>query len=231
MLSVAAAIRSIRKRLGESTTEFARRLGVGQSTISKYELNRVTPSRSTLLLLLPLAESKDEKRAIAEALGGDVDFIKVREAQLERDIAAAQAEMKAILDQERRSPGTRRWMLGLALQIARHPEIPLWLPTILSLWQRYYANPRMGSLMTELAEKMIARIRDEEVRWELQSPNDRPQRVMIRCPERGLPVFTGLTVTGQEFAVGSFNRMEVFCPHCHITHTWNKPDAFLEGAI
>lgn len=229
MSELGRLIRKIRKRQGKTMAEFGEQLNTTAATISRYEAGKFVPDRSALLKLLGVAQG-EERRALLRALGSvEPDRLDLKEKDLARDLEIARAEMERVLKEDRSAPETRRWMLGLALQIGRHPEIPLWLPTIMSLWQRYYTNPRMASLIAELGEKMIARIRDEEVRWELQAPNDAPQRVMIRCPEKGLPVFTGVTVTGREFAVGTFSRMEVFCPHCHITHTWNKPDAFLEG--
>jgi endogenous inhibitor of DNA gyrase (YacG/DUF329 family) len=53
-------------------------------------------------------------------------------------------------------------------------------------------------------------------------------RVMIRCPNTGRAVDTGVETTSQEeFASEVLVGQSVACPHCGQTHTWSKPDAFL----
>jgi transcriptional regulator with XRE-family HTH domain len=55
-------------RLKQTMTEFAESLGTDQSTISRYESGQVVPSKTVLILLFLLA-SGEERDAILEALG------------------------------------------------------------------------------------------------------------------------------------------------------------------
>lgn len=216
-----------------TTTEFAEAIGATNPTVSRYETGKLRPSRSMLLLLYAFAETAEERRPIVDALGGVPDQVKSSQEQFQRDLAVAQAEVAKVLREERSAPETRRWMLGLALQIGRQREIPLWLPTIMSLWNRYRNNVRMACTISALGDRMVDAIREEEIREELSTPTHEEQqkmRVMIRCPQTGAAVFTGVTVSGEDFKRGDFREMQVFCPHCHIFHQWEKADAYLENA-
>lgn len=68
MSELAASIKRVRTRLGETMAEFAETLGTQQSTISRYESGQVAPSGSTLILLYLLAV-EEERSVFAEALG------------------------------------------------------------------------------------------------------------------------------------------------------------------
>ncbi len=61
------ALRLIRQRHSQTQAEFAERLGLTHSMISKYESGRAVPSRTVLMLYLRLAEGV-EKPAILGAL-------------------------------------------------------------------------------------------------------------------------------------------------------------------
>ena len=69
--TLGSTIRAIRQRLKRSGTGFADLIGTDQSTVSRYEANQVVPSRTVLILLLLLA-SEEERPAIREAMG-DID--------------------------------------------------------------------------------------------------------------------------------------------------------------
>ena len=52
--------------------------------------------------------------------------------------------------------------------------------------------------------------------------------IMIKCPETGTPIATGLEAERAQFA-----RLPVFfsrtvCPHCRTTHEWFATDAWVE---
>jgi hypothetical protein len=57
---------------------------------------------------------------------------------------------------------------------------------------------------------------------------NRPHRIMIVCPERKLPVFTGTEATREQFDDTDFTFMETMCPHCHSPHTWTRSGMYLE---
>jgi transcriptional regulator with XRE-family HTH domain len=73
---LAKAIKSIRKRLGKNTTEFAQMLGINQATISRHEAGKSMPGFITLGRLLALAEEaeKEPLQARLEELVGPEDF-------------------------------------------------------------------------------------------------------------------------------------------------------------
>jgi hypothetical protein len=55
-------------------------------------------------------------------------------------------------------------------------------------------------------------------------------KLMIRCPNTGKPLFTGIAIDRATFE----NPTNVFrnntvgpCPHCGQMHTWSKEDAFV----
>jgi hypothetical protein len=53
---------------------------------------------------------------------------------------------------------------------------------------------------------------------------------MIKCPVTGKPLATGIAFgTRQAFETSTLTNNRVGpCPHCGQTHTWSKPDAWLE---
>lgn len=55
--------------------------------------------------------------------------------------------------------------------------------------------------------------------------------VMIKCPVTGKPVPTGFGMDRATFdnPTNQFTNNNVGCPHCGQTHTWSKPDAWVEG--
>jgi transcriptional regulator with XRE-family HTH domain len=70
-LTVGEAVRRIRKRIGQNTTDFGARVGITASAVSKYENGKISPGRSVLLLLQQMAETDEEREVISAALGGD----------------------------------------------------------------------------------------------------------------------------------------------------------------
>ena len=56
------------------------------------------------------------------------------------------------------------------------------------------------------------------------------RRVMILCPVRGVPAFTGDAMSADvyETAVLIDNVIGI-CRVCGLSHKWSKKDAFLEG--
>lgn len=75
-MTLGQSIKSIRKHLGETLVQFAARLGTDNSVVSRYENDRVVPSRSMLLLIAPYAETPAEKSALAKALGSNTELDK-----------------------------------------------------------------------------------------------------------------------------------------------------------
>ena len=75
--TLAKTIRSIRQGLKQTMVQFAESLGTEQSTISRYEAGQLVPSKTVLILLYVLA-SGDNREAILEALGASATAIRER---------------------------------------------------------------------------------------------------------------------------------------------------------
>jgi hypothetical protein len=56
-------------------------------------------------------------------------------------------------------------------------------------------------------------------------------RLMIKCPETRRAIYTGLMLTRTEFPDADLQVADIKCPHCGKTHSWSKPDAYLEGEL
>ena len=54
-------------------------------------------------------------------------------------------------------------------------------------------------------------------------------QVLITCPEKGKPVYTGLNYEWPTFDAAELPRQTVQCPLCGDTHEWTKDDAFLRS--
>ena len=56
------------------------------------------------------------------------------------------------------------------------------------------------------------------------------RRLMIMCPIKNTPVFTGIAMTDDAFSTSTLiDNVIVNCSACGYGHKWNKKDAFLEG--
>jgi hypothetical protein len=53
-------------------------------------------------------------------------------------------------------------------------------------------------------------------------------QVLIRCPIRGEPVYTGLDMDPDEFEATEFSMSLRKCSLCGDRHTWTKADAWLQ---
>jgi transcriptional regulator with XRE-family HTH domain len=208
--------------------EFGRMMGIAHSAISRYESGKIAPSRAVLVLLWGLAEGDYEKRVIAHALGEEPKTLEASVARFNRDVLQLAAEFDQELLRVRTSPETRRRFADLALKILAEPEMPIETVNLLSLWVKYRTNPAARAEFKDALTRL-------EIRLDLLESTDAPhaksgrRRVMIRCPETGKPVFTGVELTPAEFESTGITGMEVFCPHCKSGHLWDKSDAFLEA--
>ena len=55
------------------------------------------------------------------------------------------------------------------------------------------------------------------------------RNVMIRCPNTGEPVWTGVTMTAAMLADHSDDAVLNFrCPACRELHAWTKPEAWID---
>ncbi|HZZ78436.1 MAG TPA: helix-turn-helix transcriptional regulator [Gemmataceae bacterium] len=230
------ALQQIRQRHQMTQAEFASMLGLTHGAISKYESGKASPSRTVLLLYLALAEGR-EKPAIFEAIGG---------VQNLKDLwrpGAIEAAMQGLREHRRAAEQQGASVLladfakeALGILDDRGPMDPV-LVEVVREWRKHghRADAReifrkaQAYLEVELSRLGLLQPRSERPENRRQArPDSAPHRVMILCPETGQPVFTGVTVTAEEFRTGEIRNMEVWCPHCHISHYWEKADAYLE---
>lgn len=204
--------------------EFARKLGITHGMVSRYESGSVTPSKSVLLNLLPMAETDFEKASICGEMG-DVD-VAFREAC---------DELMEVFQEELRkhasSPETRKLFMDLAAEAARQNEVPSALLRILQAWKRYNHIQEVRNELNEAATRI------EKVGEGMLVPArraDRPQAdpdtryiVMIRCPQTRKALDTMWTTDREGWKNAEFEKQRVKCPHCHGYHDWTKEDAFL----
>lgn len=54
--------------------------------------------------------------------------------------------------------------------------------------------------------------------------------IMIRCPETGSEISTGIGCNSETFAQLPFVISHANCPLCARQHTWSKAEAWLSGA-
>jgi endogenous inhibitor of DNA gyrase (YacG/DUF329 family) len=52
--------------------------------------------------------------------------------------------------------------------------------------------------------------------------------VMVKCPNTGKPVPTGIGMSKESFASSTLESNSFSCPACGSMHTWSKRDAFLQ---
>jgi hypothetical protein len=53
--------------------------------------------------------------------------------------------------------------------------------------------------------------------------------VMVKCPETGLDVSTGIVTDEQTFNRLPASVSSMHCPHCGVAHAWSSRNAWLEG--
>ncbi len=52
--------------------------------------------------------------------------------------------------------------------------------------------------------------------------------ILIRCPETGKDLTTGISIPAEAFLKAEFSQNRIACPHCGREHAWSKKDAFLK---
>jgi transcriptional regulator with XRE-family HTH domain len=119
--------------------EFARHLGCTHSTISGYESEKITPSASMLLLLLPLAQGS-ERKALLDALGVEKDQQEGwAPGEIERELEVFEGFVSAGGRQTPNLANPRREFVDLAKDIAgdKTRDVPPWLVEVLRFWIKF----------------------------------------------------------------------------------------------
>jgi hypothetical protein len=53
--------------------------------------------------------------------------------------------------------------------------------------------------------------------------------VLIRCPQTGKDVPTGIILDAEVFLKANLHDKEAHCPHCGRQHHWEQADAYLRN--
>jgi hypothetical protein len=64
---------------------------------------------------------------------------------------------------------------------------------------------------------------------DVKTETPRLHRVMIRCPESGEGVPTGMRIDPASFKTSTLRAQTFMCPHCFHEHTWSKDDAWTQA--
>jgi hypothetical protein len=57
---------------------------------------------------------------------------------------------------------------------------------------------------------------------------ERDGMILIKCPNTGKEVFTGMKLDARSFEVSDFKNQWFNCSDCKQRHIWSKKDAFLK---
>jgi transcriptional regulator with XRE-family HTH domain len=159
MTQIGSAIRNTRKSLGKTMAEFAEMIGCKQSTISRYEAGKLTPSRAVLILLLQLSKGAD-REVFLESLGVDRS---TRSEWSERDLLDALRTFEDYLaipgTQAKRRRGSAEQPVSPLAAFAKaakrvlleRPEPDPALATILEHWLRHRGNHKAHQYFQHVA--------------------------------------------------------------------------------
>lgn len=238
-----AAVRSFRKRKGWSGTEFATKLGVWHTAVSRWETGKSAPDDGVLLRLLALAEGEPEEPIFRAAVGARMGFAVPTPTELESmlDIGklkqAAEARSGMPIDITGQN-AAKVLQAELAIIFSRENLVSPLFAEVVRYWRMMGEDPRAQQVFSDLvkyldvnfvafrsrpAREAIAEIEREEAARKLAGE----RRVMIRCPQTRHEVFTHTTATEKDWEAADIQNSEIFCPHCLATHRWSKADAFL----
>jgi transcriptional regulator with XRE-family HTH domain len=121
-LSIGAAVKSTRERLGKTQLEFAAMLGCRANTVSRWERDAVKPSGIALIELLNLSKGEERDlvvRALMRETGPDIGYIS---ALVEESVSAKHARSQ------------------LADAIAN--------PKVVALLREYFGGPPMSEILS-----------------------------------------------------------------------------------
>lgn len=149
MSRLAKTVKSMRKRLRKTQSEFATTLNVQPPTISRYESGKIVPGLFVLVQLHDLANT-DEKRVFAEELGRQWDAVK---AEAER---AAQQLLKDRVIPVLNDPSFMERMRRHFQEVAAHSQDPI--SEIQALWAQYSADKRAVEFFREAATYLRVRL-------------------------------------------------------------------------
>lgn len=148
MAEIASAVRQIRTRLGLTTRQFAQRLGVRHTAISRWERNEMQPGFLALRELLKFAEGTERNPLLARlarllersGLAEEAALIQCQKAGILVDLASAGWH----LVWEERTPGAlpagphlAEFSKVAAAIVHRGEEVDHSLVQILSLWRNH----------------------------------------------------------------------------------------------
>ena len=144
-------IRRVRTRLRKNQSEFAQILGSQQTSVSRYEKDKVQPGLSILYKLHALAE-RDEKEAFAAEIRRQIGTrILGRDATAEGSIEELRPMIEGIAEiQEFEGEGMR--LLWATHELSEGQLIDESLIAVLRLWVKYQKQKGVESVFQATAE-------------------------------------------------------------------------------
>lgn len=151
------AVRSLRERFGETTTEFGSRLGVHNSAVSNYERGKRGPSTSVLLRLYAEAgrigcvtekeifANELQRHMDAGLIGGPPGWTAEAIADSMIPVLGKQKIGDALMDllgDKARDMGFRKFVVGLSHVIDDCETVDESVTEILHLWATHSGNPK-----------------------------------------------------------------------------------------
>jgi len=138
--TIGRIIRVIRKRLGKTTSDFAKELHISQPTVSRYETGAVFPSNAVLLDLLHMTSERAEKSLILQAMVHNVGW---RGPVLVEDADEVQEYLRLIQQRENpdeaisRQNARRLLRQEVGLILSEDREVSAFLVEIVRYWRRF----------------------------------------------------------------------------------------------
>jgi transcriptional regulator with XRE-family HTH domain len=155
-MTVADAVRRVRKRLGKNQTEFANMLRCQRNTVSRYELGSFSPGPVVLMSLLQLAESagltaKPEADVIMRELraqhllrlfggSGTVEETIASMRPFLGVVRTADAILDVLPEEKRQDVGFRQFVPAVAQIIEACDTVDQSVTDILNMWKAHCSN-------------------------------------------------------------------------------------------
>jgi transcriptional regulator with XRE-family HTH domain len=216
--------------------DFARLLGVDQSSISRWEAGKTIPSRPALLHYLRLSVG-DERTAILKALKWtgasqeEQDWL----STLERSVLHVEASRDELLTADA-TIASFRHCLDYFRSLDQAPGPVL---MFLALWMKYERWPEFRKLAAEVVahlDRQCLSLKPATIPSEVPAPpfqrSDPRYReqvlwLMMNCPDEHKPFYTNFSMTQEQFDMVGIEGQPITCPVCGIVHMWGKKDVFL----
>jgi transcriptional regulator with XRE-family HTH domain len=188
LMGLANTIRAIRLRLDVSMTTFAKRMGVTQGQISRYEGAVAAPSYPVLGRLLSIAEGAEKKPILEHLVHSlklptgitEAEALAEAKAEDERNNAISDEIMGYIARVRSRPPNLAELVKLVAILHEREREVDPALPKLVRMWLEHPdTDPKMRQIFRDAAQYVevllkanVASVPEEKRRYRIILPVD-----------------------------------------------------------